>query len=884
MSQNLRDKLQSTLGDAYTLERELGGGGMSRVFVAEDNTLGRKIVVKMLPAEMAAGVSVERFKREIQVVARLQHPHIVPVLSAGQIDGLPFYTMPFVKGESLRARLTRSSDVSVNEAVHLLRDVAAALAYAHSEGVVHRDIKPDNVIVSGGVAVVADFGVSKAVDVAATDGGGAPTGITSLGIALGTPAYMSPEQASADPQVDHRADIYSFGCLAYELISGTSPFGGRSPQQMLAAHVTEAPEPLARRRPNMPPALAALVMKCLEKRAGDRPQSADDLLATLDSIATTPSGGMSPTGARLAAVKNAGGKWVPIAAFAALLLFVAYQYWNRSTSAKSIMIGSTTPIAIGPDLEGMPAISPDGKLVAYTADSRDGARIFVRQIDGGRASLLTGDLAGDHDFPRWSPDGSRVSFVAGGAIYVVPSLTGGSPRRTIEAAGTHSWSPDGKEIVYATRDQRAIKAQSLESGATRTLVEGMFLHSPMLSPDQKVLLYSEGRIPTLNNVSSNILWTLPVGSATPTRISDSTHVNLSPVWMPGGRDVLFVSNTGGTRDVFQVSVTADGRPRGPANRITTSLGSYWISLSADGTRMAYDVVRNFSNVFVVPISTTPSAIMSARQVTRENQHIEAMGLSPDGEWIAYDSDRGGNFDIYKLRLAGGEPVQLTTHPANDFAPKWARDGREIAFHTTRNGTRDIYTVNVDGNAERQVSSGPSQDFAPDFSPDGRSLVYYQENLRGNTVNMASRDGNGGWSTPKSLGEEVEKLLAADSRSASPRFSPDGRFVAIAHNGGITLAPVDGGPLRLLADVKTLGGQALGLAFASASSSTLYASVGSAAYTSIYAIPLAGGTPRLLLRDEPNARFGRWEFVTDGKQLYFTRANWEADVWVMELKR
>src|SRR5437867_2385216 len=253
MSQSLRDKLQSTLGDAYTLERELGGGGMSRVFVAEDNALGRKIVVKMLPAETAAGVSVERFKREIQVVAHLQHPHIVPVLSAGQIDELPFYTMPFVKGESLRTRLSRSGEMSVNEAVHVLRDVAAALAYAHGEGVVHRDIKPDNVIVSGGVAVVTDFGVSKAVDVAVTEGGRTQTGITSLGVALGTPAYMSPEQASADPHVDHRADLYSFGCLAYELLTGASPFAGRPPQQILAAHVTETPEPLLKRRPNVPP-------------------------------------------------------------------------------------------------------------------------------------------------------------------------------------------------------------------------------------------------------------------------------------------------------------------------------------------------------------------------------------------------------------------------------------------------------------------------------------------------------------------------------------------------------------------------------------------------------------------------------------------------------
>jgi serine/threonine protein kinase len=335
MSQNLRDKLQSTLGDAYTLERELGGGGMSRVFVAEDNTLGRKIVVKMLPAEMAAGVSVERFKREIQVVARLQHPHIVPVLSAGQIDGLPFYTMPFVKGESLRARLTRSSDVSVNEAVHLLRDVAAALAYAHSEGVVHRDIKPDNVIVSGGVAVVADFGVSKAVDVAATDGGGAPTGITSLGIALGTPAYMSPEQALGERELDGRSDVYSLGVVGYHMLTGEQPFRATSAAAMLVKHVSEIPPKVRQKRADVPPYLATAIDRALAKRPEDRWSNASEFRDALAGAIIMPvqaypavdprsiqNGVPAAVVPRQAAEPAPAGQWQPPVTFA--------QYWQPS--------------------------------------------------------------------------------------------------------------------------------------------------------------------------------------------------------------------------------------------------------------------------------------------------------------------------------------------------------------------------------------------------------------------------------------------------------------------------------------------------------------------------------------------------------------------------
>ena len=292
-SMELHDQLQETLGAAYTLDRELGGGGMSRVFVATETALGRQIVVKVMPPDSAGHMSLERFKREIKLAASLQHPHIVPLLSAGESHGLPFYTMPFVKGESLRERLVKG-ELSVKDTIHVLHDVASALAYAHREGIVHRDIKPENIILSGGVAVVTDFGVSKALNVATSELSAASEGLTSLGVALGTPAYMSPEQASADPRIDHRADIYAFGCVAYELLVGTSPFAGRTPQQMLAAHMTETPAPVLSRRASVPPALSALVSKCLEKSAGDRPQSADELLAALDAIAT-PSGGMEPT-------------------------------------------------------------------------------------------------------------------------------------------------------------------------------------------------------------------------------------------------------------------------------------------------------------------------------------------------------------------------------------------------------------------------------------------------------------------------------------------------------------------------------------------------------------------------------------------------------------
>ena len=262
---------------------------MSRVFVAEEASLGRSVVVKVLPAELAGSVSLARFQREISLAARLQHPHIVPLLAAGEMDGLPYYTMPFVEGESLRAKLARG-ELPIGETISILRDVARALEFAHSKGVTHRDIKPDNVLLAGTSAVVTDFGVAKALS-DATDAGP----LTSVGVALGTAGYMAPEQAAADPATDSRADIYSLGAMAYEMLAGHPPFAGRSLQATMAAHATEIPTPLVSLRPAVPPQLADLVMRCLSKRPADRPQTASEVLKALDSI--TISSGAAPIAA-----------------------------------------------------------------------------------------------------------------------------------------------------------------------------------------------------------------------------------------------------------------------------------------------------------------------------------------------------------------------------------------------------------------------------------------------------------------------------------------------------------------------------------------------------------------------------------------------------------
>jgi len=275
MQLELQKELQGALGDAYSIERELPRGGMSRVFLATETALGRRVVIKVLAPELAATLSAERFKREIMLAARLQHPHIVPLLHAGQAGTSLYYTMPFVEGESLRDRM-RGGRMALADVSRVLEEVASALGYAHGQGVVHRDMKPENVLFFHGQAVVLDFGIAKALTAsAATDDSAAR--ITQRGMSLGTPAYIAPEQAAGDPDLDHRADIYALGVVTYEMLCGHPPFAGRTPQQVMAAHATQQPEPIRRRRHDTPVELASVVMRCLEKHPVDRPSSATEI-------------------------------------------------------------------------------------------------------------------------------------------------------------------------------------------------------------------------------------------------------------------------------------------------------------------------------------------------------------------------------------------------------------------------------------------------------------------------------------------------------------------------------------------------------------------------------------------------------------------------------
>ena len=411
---DLLQLVQTSLGTTYVVEQELGGGGMSRVFIANEPALGRRVVVKLLSPELAAGINADRFAREIRLAASLQQANIVPLLSAGTAAGCSYYTMPFVEGRSLRDRLARDGPLPLADAVSVLRDVARALAFAHARGVVHRDVKPGNVLLSGGTAVVTDFGIAKAL-AAAVGGGerperGGATGLpevtlTQVGVSLGTPAYMAPEQATGDPATDHRADLYAFGCMAYEVLTGKPPFHGAPMHKIIAAHLEQVPPRVTDHRADVPAGIAQMIARCLEKDPADRPQTAGEILAALDGAHAGPVAVVKPR-PRARVVLAAG-----IAVAGALVATAAYLR-NRAPPEPLTLaaipfrnVAHDTALDYRSDgirdeiltaMARVPGVQIVGRSAAYRYKDRlDGSDVRTVARDLGVRLLVTGTLRED---------------------------------------------------------------------------------------------------------------------------------------------------------------------------------------------------------------------------------------------------------------------------------------------------------------------------------------------------------------------------------------------------------------------------------------------------------------------------------------------------------
>jgi serine/threonine protein kinase/Tol biopolymer transport system component len=894
VTSDLQTQLQEILSTAYRVDRELGGAGMSRVFVATDTELDRQVVIKVLPPDLAAGINIDRFRREIQLAARLQHPHIVPLLAAGAKGSLLYYTMPFIGGENLRTRLTRVRELPVQEATKILREVADALSYAHEQGVVHRDIKPENILISGNHALVLDFGVSKALSSSTSETSTEGPTLTSLGIALGTPAYMAPEQAAADPNVDARADIYALGVVGYELLAGRTPFSGLNQQQTLSAHITTQPTPVSQHRPQLPPGLAQAIMRCLEKHPSDRWQSADDLHSALEPYSFTS--GASAPHAPVSVRKSF--RWTPqrIAVAAGIVGvigagFIASTFAFRK-NAPSIVAGNTKQVTNLSGLEIHPAISPDGRMVAYAAGSFENYRIYVRQISGGRAIALTDSLK-SADWPRWSPDGSQIMYSTELRTHVIPSF-GGMPVPFTDTVGLTScvFSNKGDRVACSgARPQSFAAAVGIYVAGVRgenpRLLPGTEgergSFAPTWSPDDKFLAYVDGNSQFLagqniGNIAPSAIAIVSADGGNPIRITPFTSLNTSPVWTPDG-NVLYVSSAGGNRDIYLQRLGRDGTSRGDPVRLTTGLNAHTISLDRSGTVLTYSVFNVATNIWATPLADLPR--MSPRSITSGNQTIEYFDISPDEKWLAYDSNLSGNQDIYKIPVEGGEPQQLTRESADDFSPSWSPDGKEIAYHTIAKGNRDIYVTDEAGTRHAPVLATPAEELSALWYPDGSGIFFYSFP---NLIYSLRRSG-GTWAKPKLLFHSVIVDISPDSKTylsgAAPGemcpTCPPGLYVVDSTGKNYSAIPLQDQMMsRFLAPGSVVW----------ARSGAIYLSMAEKdGSSSVWRIDQKTGASQIVLHlTDPNRQLYRGGFDVGSKNVYYIIGDRQSDIWMMELKK
>ena len=876
MTDDVITELNATFAGRYVVERVLAAGGMATVYLAHDAKHDRRVAIKVLLPELSASIGAARFLQEVRIAAQLQHPHILGLIDSGAVDDTLFYVMPFVEGASLREHLDGERPLPRAEALRILLAVADALSYAHARGLVHRDIKPENIMLSGRQALIADFGIAKALETAESGK------LTTVGLTLGTPAYMAPEQAAGEPDIDHRADVYAFGVVAYELLSGKPPFRGMSQQQVISAHITKAPEPLSTVAPLVDPALERVVMRCLEKDPARRYQSADAVYAALETL--TSSNGEMPRRATM----GRGSSLARIAAAAVVIAIVGgafLLYRRQRASTAPLVIGAANQVTSDDGLEIQPSLSPDGRFVAYAAGNSQRMRIYIRPVAGGRAIALSNDSTSVEIQPRWSPDGNQLLFLSRNGAYVSPAL-GGSERLVAggeegdAAVHSASWAPDGKSVAIVRRDSLFI--QALDGGGRRPVGHEAGLHSCTWSPNGRWIACVAGNAFALapgfefGNLAPSAIVLFPANGGMATQLTDVSHAYQSPQWSSNSATLYIVSNRDGPRDVYSIQVGDEGRADGTLRRITTGLNPQSISLSDDAHQLAYSVYSAKANIWSAAVASGKAlSTVDAKPVTSGSQVIEV--LSSRGAWLLFDSDLSGSSEIYRLAITGGSAERLTHDSLTKFAPELSPDAREVVYHAFGpDGHRQLYVLNLAANTTSRVLDYPGQASTPHWSPNGSALVAWDQSSRDGPVFVVRRDNAGRW----------EKRVRFLGRGTVPVWSPDGRTIAFVVNSGSIhgIAP-DSGPVRTLYEPAPARGDPVAQTVLwSADPKVLFFKGRDAARRGgIWSLRVGDATPRLLLRlDDPAHPSDRPDFATDGKRFFFTIDDRQSDVWVARL--
>jgi serine/threonine-protein kinase len=871
-------RLAAVLSDRYRLEREVGAGGMATVHLAEDLKHHRRVALKVLRPELAAAIGPERFLREIEISAGLHHPHILPLYDSGTAGDALFYVMPYVEGESLRDRLAREKQLPLDDALLIAREVADALSYAHSRGVVHRDIKPENILLDSGHAVVADFGIAKAISAAGEES------LTQTGIAIGTPQYMSPEQAAGEKDIDGRSDLYSLACVLYEMLTGQPPFTGPTVESVVRQHMVEQARPVSQLRPAVPAVIADALTRALAKNPADRFSPAAHFAAAL---ATPAARGAESAPARASRIWIGIGVGGLITAIAALVLVARHP-----GNGRAFTIGRTTQVTRSVGLEVDPALSPDGENIAYAAGPATAMQIYVRGVSGGRPVALTNDTTDNFRWPRWSPDGSQIAYQSNDGIYVVPAL-GGAPRRVTRydpamlehGAGAVTplagldWSPDGSRIAWTRGYNVAgVILTTLSSGDTMTLSAPAAPYSPAWSPDGRRIAVAVGNPAFVfgtgyfGNAGSSAIWVAHLDGTPATQVTTDSALNVAPQWSPDGRELYWISDRDGNRDVYRQRINPDGTPTGTPQRLTTGTDAQGISLSRRGGRLAYSRLSTWSSIWSIPMPARgPVSIRGATRITPGNETIEDVDVSADGRWLVFDSDRGGNADLYVMPTAGGEARQITTDPAGDFSADWSPDGRRIVFHSLRNGNRDIYTVEADGTGLRRWTAAADEELDPDWAPDGETVLYEVYGSRHGFERLR-------------LVEGARPEFSANPASDFAHWSPVDRTIAYHSPDGLRRRWVDTGVDTLIVSNTRDGAEAFYVAWAP-DGSKLYYLTRSPKGWSIRSVRAAGGASTVLVNfDDPTRQQTKYGFCTDGKVFYLTIGSPESDIWVADLER